>query len=131
MGVGRQPTSALRLANRRGSIKAMTIELTKDTFQEFVNSADTPVVVDFWAPWCGPCKQIAPVIDELSEQMVSDVKFAKVNIEEFPEFGPLYEIRSIPALLVFKDGELVNRVSIAGGFSKTRVEENVRIAIAG
>ena len=108
----------------------MTVELTLETFDEFVKGSETPVVVDFWAPWCGPCKQIAPAIDELSKDMNGEVRFAKLNIEEFPEFGPKYDIKSIPALLVFKNGEYVNRVSIAGGFNKKRVEENVRIAIA-
>jgi thioredoxin 1 len=108
----------------------MTTELTLDTYDEFIKSSEIPVIVDFWAPWCGPCKQIAPVLDELSEEMNGEVVFAKVNIEDFPELGVKYEIKSIPALLVFKNGEHVNRVSISGGFSKSRATENVRIAIA-
>lgn len=108
----------------------MTRELTSDTYDEFVNSSDIPVVVDFWAPWCNPCNKLSPVIDELSSEMENDVKFAKLNIDEYPEFPQRYGIASIPALLVFRNGEYVGRVSTAGGLSKLRIEENVRIAIA-
>lgn len=108
----------------------MTVELTADTYDEFVNSSDIPVIIDFWAPWCGPCKIIAPIIDELSTEMESEVKFAKLNIEEFPEFGIRYDIKSIPALVVIKDGSPLGRVATAGGFNKSRIIENIRIAIA-
>jgi thioredoxin 1 len=108
----------------------MTVELTADTYDEFVNSSDIPVIVDFWAPWCGPCKIIAPLIDELSTEMESEVKFAKLNIEEFPEFGIRYDIKSIPALVALKDGSPIGRVALAGGFNKSRIIENIRIAIA-
>jgi thioredoxin 1 len=108
----------------------MTVELTADTYDEFVNSSDIPVIVDFWAPWCGPCKIIEPLIDELSTEMESEVKFAKLNIEEFPEFGIRYDIKSIPALVALKDGSPIGRVALAGGFNKSRIIENIRIAIA-
>ena len=108
----------------------MTVELTADTYDEFVNSSDIPVIIDFWAPWCGPCKIIAPIIDELSTEMESEVKFAKLNIEEFPEFGIRYDIKSIPALVVIKDGSPLGRIATAGGFNKSHIIENIRIAIA-
>ena len=107
----------------------MTTELTSDTYDEFINSADLPVVVDFWAPWCKPCLQIAPIIDELSIEMQSEIMFVKLNIEDFPEFGKRYEILSIPALLVIKKDLPHMRVAMNGGFNKERMIEAIRKTI--
>lgn len=109
----------------------MTIELTQDTFDEFIGSTDLPVVIDFWAPWCGPCKLLAPIIDELGPEMSNEVLFAKINIDEYPSFVEKFMIATIPALVVLKNGEYVGRVSSAGGFGKHSLTKNVRIAIAG
>lgn len=108
----------------------MATELTADTYDEFVNSADTAVIVDFWAPWCGPCKKIAPVLDELAGEMADEVTFAKVNVDDFPELGARYEIRTIPALIAIKDGKTIGRVTTTNGFGKETLAENIRIAIA-
>ncbi len=107
----------------------MTTELTSDTYDEFINSADLPVVVDFWAPWCKPCLQIAPIIDELAIEMQSEIAFAKINIEDFPEFGKRYEILSIPALLVVGNGSPHKRVAMNGGFNKERMIEAIKKTI--
>lgn len=78
-------------------------------FEEKVLKSELPVVVDFWAPWCGPCKMIGPIIEELSDEYAGKVAFAKVNTDQNPQTPGEYGIMSIPSLLVFKDGELVDR----------------------
>jgi len=85
-----------------------TVAVSDDTFQSEILESDVPVIVDFWAEWCGPCKQIAPSLEELSEELAGKVKIAKVNIEENPNSPGQYGVRSIPALFMFKNGELID-----------------------
>ncbi len=96
-------------------------ELTSDTYDEFIKSSDIPVLVDFWAPWCGPCKAISPILEELSADFVGIVKFAKLNVDDSPEIAQAHEVRSIPALLLFSGGQFVGRVDTAGGFNKRKL----------
>lgn len=85
--------------------------LDSDTFQSAINnSGDTPVVVDFWAPWCGPCKAIAPILEELAEEMGDSVKICKVNVDEANDIAGQHNIRAIPTLLIFKGGEVADQV---------------------
>lgn len=84
------------------------IHVTKDTFQKEVLDAKGTVLVDFWASWCGPCKMIAPVLEEIEAEK-PDVKIAKVNVDEEMDLAVQYQITGIPALLVFRDGNLQNR----------------------
>ena len=92
----------------------MTQAVTDADFEAQVLNADKPVVVDFWAEWCGPCKMIAPILDELSAEMGSAVDIRKINVDENSETPMKYGIRSLPSLLIFKNGEVVgNRAGAA------------------
>ena len=82
-----------------------TVTVDSATFDEKVLNADKPVVVDFWAEWCGPCKMIAPSLEEISEEMGDKVTIAKVDMDANPDLAAKYGVRSIPTLLMFKDGE--------------------------
>jgi len=87
----------------------MALELTDTNFQETVLDDEGVAVVDFWAEWCGPCRMIAPIIEELSEEFEGKVKIGKVNVDHNPEVAMKYGIRSIPTLLILKDGEVVEK----------------------
>ena len=82
-----------------------TKNITDATFEEEVLKSDKPVVLDFWAPWCGPCKMIGPSLEEISDEMADKITVAKVNIDENPETPTKYGVRGIPTMLVFKNGE--------------------------
>jgi thioredoxin 1 len=85
-------------------------ELDSSNFDSTVSSGSTPVVVDFWAPWCGPCKAIAPILEELAEELGDTVKICKVNVDNNSEVASKYEIRAIPTILIFKDGKVADTV---------------------
>ncbi len=85
-------------------------EVTDASFQNDVLESDLPVLVDFWAPWCGPCRMVAPVVDELSDEYDGKVAFYKLNTDENPGIATTYGIRSIPTLLVFKSGDVVGQI---------------------
>jgi len=82
-----------------------TTQVTDSSFETEVLNSDAPVVVDFWAEWCGPCKMIAPALEEISEEMGAQVKITKLNIDENQDMAMKYGVRSIPMLILFKDGE--------------------------
>jgi len=87
----------------------MALEITDATFDEVVLKSDKPVVVDFWAAWCGPCRMVGPIIDEVSTEYEGKAVVGKVDVDANQEFAAKYGVRNIPTVLVFKDGEIVTR----------------------
>jgi thioredoxin 1 len=86
-----------------------TLEITDDNFQSEVVNSSIPVLVDFWAPWCGPCRQIAPLIDQLADEYAGSVKIGKLNVDDNPQVASQFGIQSIPTLMIFKNGEVAER----------------------
>ena len=84
--------------------------LTNETFDEHVGSSSTPVLIDFWAEWCGPCKMIAPILDEIAEEQEGKVKITKLNVDENPNTSLKYQVMSIPTMLVFENGEVTKTI---------------------
>jgi len=100
------------------------MEITDDNFEEEVIQSEKPVLVDFWAPWCGPCKAIGPAVAELAEEFGDKVKFAKCNVDNSPMVPGKYGIQSIPTLLFMKDGNVENQ--IVGLVPKAKIEKVVK-----
>ena len=94
----------------------MEINLTKQTYDGEVVNSDIPVLVDFWAPWCGPCRMLAPVIEELAQEYEGKVKVCKVNVDEEGELASMNAIVSIPTVILFKDGKQVGKLVGANPF---------------
>ena len=107
---------------------AHTIEVTDGTFENEVIKADGPVLVDFWADWCGPCKMIAPIIEDLAEEYDGKVKFAKLDVDSNPSIAMTYGVRSIPTLLIFDGGSPVGQ--IVGAVPKATLKSRLEAALA-
>lgn len=88
----------------------MVAETTDNTFENDVLKSDTPVVLDLWAPWCGPCRMVAPIIEKLSSDYQGKVKFCKINVDQNPQTAARYHVMSIPTLLFFRQGKVVDTV---------------------
>lgn len=93
------------------------VNVTDDSFEQDVLSSDTPVLVDYWAEWCGPCKMIAPILNELADEYEGKLKIAKLNIDDNPNTPPKYGIRGIPTLMLFNNGDIQD--TKVGSVSKT------------
>ncbi|MEL0095619.1 MAG: thioredoxin [Planctomycetaceae bacterium] len=102
------------------------LEVTTDNFESEVLQAGEPVLVDFWAQWCGPCRQIAPMIDELAEENAGSVKVVKVNIDDAGALAQQYGVSSIPTLMIFKDGEVQSQ--LVGAQPKPAIQESLDAA---
>jgi len=106
---------------------ADTVELSDSTFENEVIKSETPVLVDFWAPWCGPCRMLAPVVEEIAVSYTGRLKVGKVNVDDNQQITMKYGIRSIPTLILFKDGKAVEQV--IGAVPKTEIERIIKKAL--
>jgi thioredoxin 1 len=109
-------------------MEAGVYELTDADFSAEVENGEGLVVVDFWAPWCGPCRFVAPVIEQLAEEYAGRVRFAKVNVDDSPATAGRYGIRSIPTIALFRDGEAVD--GVVGAVPKQQLEQLVQKHLA-
>ncbi len=103
---------------------AKPIEITDATFEKEVISSDLPVLIDFWAVWCGPCKMVAPVVEEIAAEYDGKLKVGKIDVDAHKQAAIKYGIRSIPTLMLFKDGKVVQQ--IIGALPKNQFEEKIK-----
>jgi thioredoxin 1 len=109
-------------------MSANITNLTTDTFKSAVTTASTPVLVDFWAPWCGPCKAIAPILEELATEMTGKLTIAKVNIDENDAIAAEYGVRAIPTMILFKGGKVAE--TIVGMMPKAALKTKLAAHVA-
>ncbi len=129
MGVKSLPSRRFKQRNlEEREYMSKPFAVTDSSFDQDVLQSDTPVVVDFWAEWCGPCKAIAPVVDELAAEYAGKVKFAKLDVDTNPKTAINFGIRGIPALLIFDDGKVAGQ--IVGALPKASIQKSIEEAIS-
>jgi thioredoxin 1 len=111
----------LEISSNIGGNIMSAIQITKDNFESEVLKSSVPVLVDFWAAWCGPCKMVGPIVDEVAKELEGKAKVGKINVDEEQHLAREFAIMSIPTLIVFKDGQVVNK--IVGARSKAELIE--------
>jgi len=117
------------LFHREGATMAGSVsEVTDANFQSEVVEADKPVLVDFWAPWCGPCRMVAPVLEELAGERGDELKIVKLNVDENQQTAASFEVLSIPTLILFRNGQVAKKV--IGAYPKKRLEAELEPALA-
>lgn len=104
------------------------LDVTKDNFEKEVIKNSIPVLVDFWAPWCGPCRVVSPALEKLSSEFINRLKFAKLNVDDNQEIAAHYDVRGIPCMIVFKKGHEVDR--IIGAYPETELRRRIDLILA-
>ena len=103
-------------------------ELTKDNFEKEVMHSKLPVLVDFWAPWCGPCRLVGPILDKVSSEYTTKLVFSKLNVDEAQEIAAKFDVRGIPCMIIFKDGKEVDRV--IGAFGEPQLRSKIDLILS-
>src|SRR5579875_569490 len=116
------------ISHRGAEMAGNVSEVTDNNFQAEVLESEVPVLVDFWAPWCGPCRMVAPVVEEIATEKAGQLKVSKLNTDENQQTAIQYNVLSIPTLIVFKNGQEVKRVT--GAYPKKRLEAEIEPALA-
>ena len=104
------------------------LDVTKDTFDKEVLKNKSPVIVDFWAPWCGPCRIVGPVLEKLSNEYTNKLKFTKLNVDDNQEIAASYDVRGIPCMVIFSDGKEVDR--IIGAYPEMQLRQKIDLILA-
>ncbi len=127
MGMGPLPQETVAETRAKASQGALPVHTSEARFKQDVLQSDMPVLVDFWAPWCGPCHAVAPVLDRLAQNYAGQVKIAKLNVDQNPQLARLYQAMSIPMLVMFKGGQPVGK--LVGAHPQGNIEQLIRQAL--